>query len=239
MATQADPKQANGGRTACGQCQTTLNGEPCPAVSDSAGDFRPTQVGELESSRQRDAAYAPFVSRRQRRMGRRLLLGGSLIFILAVVGGEPVRLTTPNGTVENARLAHGLGLSPVFTDVAGQCPTKSSRTTIFDAAHDRCLTLASDGLRITSVRTIAVVDQGGFWAVTLQLEEPDEHALASLTKTLATNEHPRNELALIVHGPPGGLVLGAPVVAQSVNDLELDGGPSQASATSLRDLILE
>ena len=179
------------------------------------------------------------MSRRQRQVVRRLLLGACLAFILAAVVGEPVRPTAPDSTVENARLVHGLVLSPVFTDVPGRCPGHSSRTAIWDAAHDRCLTLAADGLHITSVKTIAVVDDNGFWAVTLQLEEPDEHALAALTKTLAAKEHPRNELALIVHGPPGGLVLGAPVVAQSVSDLELDGGPSQVSAMALRDLILE
>ena len=136
-------------------------------------------------------AYAPHVSRRRRRTVRRLLFGATLTVILAVVVREPLLPPSLINPIVNARLVHGLGLSPVLTDVQGPCPSTKPPNMIWAATYDTCLTLAKDGLHVTTIKAVQIVDDGPFWTVHLELDDQDAAALARVTRTLASNTGPQ------------------------------------------------
>jgi len=109
---------------------------------------------------------------------------------------------------------------------------------IWASAFDSCLTLGPDTVHVTYVRSAQTVEDGPLWLVRLELDAPDTIAFTKLTRTLVTRTAPRNELAIILHGPPGGLVLAAPAVVQPVTQLDLDGGSTEASAATILDSVV-
>ena len=114
---------------------------------------------------------------------------------------------------------------------------------IWGSLYDTCYTLSSDGMQVSSVRSAQVVqeqDGSGPWSVRLEFNDAQTAAYTRLTETLVDEPAPRDELAIILHGPPGGLVLAAPLIEQArpTTYLDLDGGPTKASAQAFLDSIL-
>ncbi len=156
---------------------------------------------------------------------------------------EPSLSTWPEGPLQATQLPRGLGLRPVRAKVAGPCPPTSSPNVVWGSLYDTCYTLGSEGMQVTGVRSAQVLheqDGVGSWSVRLRFDDAQTAAYTRLTDTLVDEPAPRDELAIILDGPPGGLVLAAPLVERGrpLTYLDLDGGSTEASARALLQSLL-
>lgn len=175
---------------------------------------------------------------------RRSLLRRAILVITVtlalILAADQRLLSTPFGDHPGpVHVERGLGLGAVLKSTQGPCTHDASFDTVWASIYDSCLTLDRLAIHVTNLRSAQVMTDGSTWWVRLMFNKPDEKAFTMLTATLRDKPDPRNELAIVLQGPPGGLVLAAPAVEKPLTYLDLDGGRTEASAKALLDSILQ
>lgn len=175
----------------------------------------------------------------QRRHGvvRRSLLLVALLVLIVVAGGPLAASTGP--PFSSIQVPRGLGLRPVLRTTEGPCPAPPSNTVVGSSGGDSCLTVSATGLRIERLTSARVFrTQVDTWDLRLVLDADDAARFDRLCARLRLQPGPRNELAIVLHGPPGGQLLAAPVIGGRLHGtLELYGGATAAEATALLEAI--
>lgn len=147
-------------------------------------------------------------------------------FALLIVAGAAI-LVVASLPPSDPKVKGTLQLRKVLTKSDGACPT-SSPGTVASEKSDACYTLG-DGMTITKVKSVEMrVDGGSGWAVEFDLRPEDVGRLSTLTGQLASEQSPRNELAMVSNGR----VISAPAVQAPITSgkLQLSGDFTRAEA---------
>ncbi|GAA2114795.1 SecDF P1 head subdomain-containing protein [Actinomadura alba] len=153
-----------------------------------------------------------------------VLLAVAAVFVLVVIAVVVVIVVRAGGGEETPQLRRPLGIQQVTEVTPGAC-TDGSGVPAFDGTE--CYRLAP-GMTVTRVERIeaALSPNGGSgWHVQIDLVPADGTAFGSLTRQVAGEQSPRNQLALVVDGR----VVSAPAVQEAIT-----GGQVQISSNFSR-----
>ncbi|MBC6457726.1 SecDF P1 head subdomain-containing protein [Actinomadura sp. HBU206391] len=161
--------------------------------------------------------YPPVYGPPPRRDRTALIVGiaAGVFVVVVLIVVAVIIVISRSGPDEPNRLRSPLGIQPVTEVTPGACTDGSG---VPDVDGTQCYRLAP-GMTVTRLEKLeaALAKNGAGWQVLIELGPADSGAFGSLTRQVATEQPPRNQLALVVDGK----VLSAPSVQEPITGGEI------------------